>query len=786
MNPQCTVTGEHWRIGVLTDSLVRLEWSADGTFEDRCSQLAIDRDFGPVRFDVTRRGNGIVLTTEHLRLQYDGERFSPGGLQLTVIGMDGFEGTWHYGEPSRSNLHGTARTLDNADGPVRLDDGVVGRAGWAILDDSSTWLLEDGVSHLQLGMRRPDSADLYVFAYGHRYPQAVRDFLHLAGGVPMLPRFAFGNWWSRFHAYDEREYLALMDRFADEGIPFTTAVVDMDWHVTDPEPQYGSGWTGYTWNTSLFPDPERFLRRLHLRGLHTALNVHPRDGIRAFERPYVKASFRMGRDPHTREPIDFDITDPAFEDAYFDMHHDLEREGVDFWWVDWQQESFSRRPGMDPLWMLNHLHYLDSGRDGRWPLTFSRYAGPGSQRYPIGFSGDTVTSWRSLAFQPFFTATAANAGYGWWSHDIGGHMLGVRDEELETRWFQLGTFSPVNRLHSGASRFNGKEPWKFAEPYRSAMTEALRLRHRLVPYLYAMNRRAAVDGTPLITPMYWLDPDRPEAYQVPSMFAFGSELVVAPVVRPMDTVARRARSDIWLPSGLWFDFFDGRPYVAGSGGLRLSTWRAIGRTPAFARAGGIVPLGPADGSADNPERLELVVFPGADGKFDLYEDDGVFRNDPRDMRSCVTRLSYEDGRRFTVAGVPRRQARGILPASRSWTIVFRGVRNMPATVGDAQFSLDYDERTLSLTVTVDDVPTNRDVVVTFPEGLRRADDPKAADCSAVLADAWMPYALKDEAWAMIERDGPVRALGGLRSLRYGRERIAESVLSALEEIAARS
>ena len=114
--------------------------------------------------------------------------------------------------------------------------------------------------------------------------------------------------------------------------------------------------------------------------------------------------------------MEFDLTNPDFVDAYFDMHHRMEAEGVDFWWLDWQQGGVTRQKGLDPLWMLNHMHYLDSGRGGNWPLTFSRYAGPGSHRYPVGFSGDTIVTWESLAFQPQFTATASNIGYGWGPH----------------------------------------------------------------------------------------------------------------------------------------------------------------------------------------------------------------------------------------------------------------------------------------------------------------------------------------------------------------------------------
>ena len=214
------------------------------------------------------------------------------------------------------------------------------------------------------------------------------------------------------------------------------------------------------------------------------------------------------------------------------LHRGLEDDGVDFWWLDWQSGPHSRVAGIDPLWMLNHFHFLDSARDGRRPLTFSRYAGPGSHRYPVGFSGDTVISWASLAFQPYFTATASNIGYGWWSHDIGGHMFGGKDDELATRWVQLGVFSPILRLHSGANPFTAKEPWTFEPAARAVMTEHLRLRHRLVPYLHTMNHRAASEGRPLVEPLYHRWPSADEAYDQPNQFLFGSELVVAPLTTP--------------------------------------------------------------------------------------------------------------------------------------------------------------------------------------------------------------------------------------------------------------
>lgn len=179
--------------------------------------------------------------------------------------------------------------------------------------------------------RKPvSSTDLYFFGYARRIHDALHDYHQLTGPVPLLPRWALGNWWSRYHRYSETEYRTLIERFETEGIPFTVAVLDMDWHVTDPDPCYGSGWTGFTWNRTLFPDPERFLGWLHERGLKTTLNLHPRDGIRAFEDCYDRMARAVGVDSKSGSSIEFDASSPVFMSAYFDqIIHPMESQGVD-------------------------------------------------------------------------------------------------------------------------------------------------------------------------------------------------------------------------------------------------------------------------------------------------------------------------------------------------------------------------------------------------------------------------------------------------------------------------
>lgn len=191
----------------------------------------------------------------------------------------------------------------------------------------------------------------------------------------------------------------------------------------------------------------------------------------------------------------------------------MEEDGVDFWWIDWQQGTTSEVAGLDPLWQLNHYHFLDQANRKHDPLILSRYAGPGSHRYPIGFSGDTVITWASLDFQPYMTITASNIGYSWWSHDIGGHMSGYKDEELSLRWLQFGVFSPINRLHSSSSAFTSKEPWNFEPTIATIMKDYLQLRHALLPYLYTANVHTHEQGEPLMQPMYYRYTEIDDAYR---------------------------------------------------------------------------------------------------------------------------------------------------------------------------------------------------------------------------------------------------------------------------------
>lgn len=618
-----TVALPNGRITVLTPWLIRVE---HGTLCDAPTQGIWFRDIGQTAFTTRTEGVHLIVDTGEVCFYY--HRIFH---KITCIRFRDGRCVRNF---TKGNLRGTCRTLDMTNGATHLERGLVSLGGVAVYDDSKSLVLQG-----EKLIARDKCTDLYYFAYGHQYRMAIRDLYRIAGETPLIPRFALGNWWSRYKAYTQQEYQDLMQRFLDEKIPVTVATIDMDWHWVNVIERFGkearpiptdnkidrliwsgnAGWTGYSWNTDLFPDYRGLFRWLQDNKFVITLNVHPSHGVRFFEDMYEDMCRAVGQDPAKKQQVQFRVGDVTFWRAYFDvLHHPYEKDGVRFWWIDWQQGKRSEVKGLDPLWALNHYHTLDQRESGKRPLILSRYAGVGSHRYPLGFSGDTAMTWRTLDFQPYMTANAANVGYSWWSHDIGGHHMGYQDEELYLRWIQLGVFSPINRLHSTSNEFMGKEPWKRSHAAHDIAVDYLRLRHKLIPYLYSMNDLTHRTGRALCEPLYYTW-DAPEAYRKRNMYRFGTQLLVAPITRPNDRTCNAGYTKVWIPIDGCTDIFTGYRYRAGE----YTVFRDLSRMPVFALPGAILPMY-ADAETNNisnAQDMEIRLYCG-DGNFVLYEDDG--------------------------------------------------------------------------------------------------------------------------------------------------------------------
>ena len=713
--PGSMVTYENARFTILTDRLVRMEWAADGVFEDRASLAIVNRNLPVPHFTRSLKDGVLTISTGKITLTYKGGRFAPGNLSVKH-GM----GTWKPGMEPTGNLKGTTRTLDGCLGfdqlshrEKELEDGIVSRDGWALVDESSRHLFGgDGwVAERPEG----DRIDWYLFAYGHDYTAALGDFVKVAGRIPMPPKWTLGYWWSRYWIFTDEELLSLGREMKEHGVPMDVMIIDMDWHYTYKamdkrlgRDDFGQrhGWTGYTWDRDLFPDPEGFLGELHSMGYKTALNLHPASGIRpyeecypAFVRDYLSRTMDYdgpenyvfgeggyqyaGNDKPVgkagyKASVPYRMSQKEWADAYFgSVIRPLERQGVDFWWLDWQQWIESRYvKGLSNTFWINHAFFTDKADKGaERPLIYHRSGGIGSHRYQLGFSGDTHDEWSVLKFLPYFTATASNVGYGYWGHDIGGHMQKrgherLTDPEMYTRWLQYGVFTPIFKTHSTQSANLERKIWAFPSHFEY-MKEAIRLRYTLSPYIYTFAREAYDTGVSLCRPLYYAYPERPEAYKYNEEYLFGDRILATVIAEPAGADGKSAR-EVWFPSGN--DWWDMATHTLHKGGTLKTLRYAIGENPWYVKAGSILPLaGQHIPNLQAPsDTLGLLVVPGA-GKatFRLYEDDGTSKDYA--THCAFTQIEkHLSGNKLTITLHPRSGSYVGAPSERHVYLVLEG------------------------------------------------------------------------------------------------------------------
>jgi alpha-glucosidase len=629
-NPAAVVGSGDARFTVLTPQMIRMEWSRDARFEDRASLVFLNRKLPVPPFTTKVEGDALVIKTSALELRYqrNSGRFTPANLSVTLR-VNGTPVVWKPGTPDTGNLKGTTRTLDGVNGPTRLEPGLLSRDGWTLVDDSTRLLFDNSDWAWVTARPAGDRQDFYFLGYGHDYRRALGDFIKVAGRIPLPPRFVFGSWWSRYWAYTDTELMSLVADFRAHDLPLDVLVIDMDWHLTFPDKKgvnddsgHSLGWTGYTWNRNYFPEPEKFLGWAHAQGLKTTVNLHPASGVQPFEERYPEMARAMGIDPATKQYVKFDIVNPRFAENYFKvLHHPLEQQGIDFFWLDWQQEETTSVAGLNPTFWLNYVHSTDMERRGRRPLIYHRWGGLGNHRYQIGFSGDTISTWESLSFQPYFTATAANVGYGYWSHDIGGHMPGKVDPEMYTRWVQFGALSPILRTHSTKNPEAERRIWAFPPKYYDVMRAAVLLRYAMIPYIYTTAREAYDTGISVMRPMYYDYPEAAEAYQYTGQYLFGDAMLVSPVTTPLDPLHQLSRKAVWVPEGEWVEWSTGSRF---KGPQAIERNYALEETPIFVKAGAILTMQPQmKFSNEKPvDPLILTIFPGGTSTTRLYEDAG--------------------------------------------------------------------------------------------------------------------------------------------------------------------
>ncbi len=734
-SPEAVVQDGCARFTVLRPEMIRIEYSPKGVFEDNATFTVVNRQLPVPKYSKADDGEYVTITTDALSLRYRkgsnplAEPASPANLSITMS-VNGNPVVWYPGLKDPQNLKGTYRTLDGNNGDdyrSRLEDGLISRSGWAVINDSPSFERADGSRSLALvpdsggidwaaPRADADALDLYFLGYGHNYKKALYDFTLIAGKIPLPPDYVLGYWYSKYDNYSADDFRNIVKSMRDNDINADVLILDMDWHWNGEKEVSGGrgGWTGWSWNTNLIPDPEGLLADIHKGGLRAALNLHPADGVAAHEDQYKAVAEAMGLDAGSAETIPWMLEDRKFAKAFFDhIIRPLEKQGVDFWWLDWQQHLTNPRlAGLGETMWCNHVFFNDmkKNRPDRRPVIFHRWGGLGSHRYQIGFSGDTYINFPTLAFEPYFTATASNVGYGYWGHDLGGHMINYyepNDPELLLRWMQFGVFTPIFRTHATKGGHIERRIWTYDN--FPMINQTVKLRYALFPYLYTMARKAYETGVGLCRPMYYEYPETAEAYEREGQYFFGDDILVAPVVEPsVDGVSKK---EIWFPEGKWWSVAHGKLI---DGGAVRSLDYTLDQIPYFYRQGAVIVKNPPEVKhvTERPDALVLDIVAGADGACEFYEDAGD--NADYATKYATTSISHKQrGRKAEYTIAPRKGAYDGMPLSRSYKMrIFNTPRPVRAKAGGRSLQASYDASSRCTIVDVPSSPCSKGVKVT--------------------------------------------------------------------------
>lgn len=625
-------------------------------------------------------------------------------------------------------LGGYRRGLDgfNGDnGAPGTTPGLLNRDGWYLLDDTASALYDLGTRKVtpRPGLGAKSYQDGYLFGYGHDYQRGLGDLATLTGPPELLPRWAYGVWYSEYFDRTAADYRdTILPRFRAEGVPLDVLVTDTDFKAPDT-------WDGWSMDRTKFPDPQGFFDWSAAQGLHNTLNIHP--SIRRSDPKFAQAqATAKGKlqpcSAGDKDCYAFDWGDPDQLKAYLDLHREMTDQGNDFWWLDWCCDpSQSSLDGVTPDAWINQQYATEADKTVGRGFVISRaygslqaggYGNPGAvptgpwadKRSTIHFTGDTSSTWGTLKAEVGYTPGEAVAtGMSAISHDIGGHIdtTGLQGSEtyvsggktvhsnklpddMYARWVQLGTFQPVDRLHSNHS---DRLPWQYGPEAKASAEKFLNLRENLVPYTYTLAQQAAATGVPVVRPAYLQYPEEANAYTTAgSEYLYGPDMLVAPVTTPGST----ATTPVWFPPGQWTDYFTGRTYA---GGTTQNVTTDLGSMPVFVRAGGIVATrtAPVTNDVQNPlDRVTLTVASGAPGAFTLYEDNGT--NAGRSATTGVHASGHSvriDGARGSFEGQPK---------SRVWTVSVLGATAPAQVTADGRklpaSAWHWDAATHTLTV----------------------------------------------------------------------------------------
>ena len=769
---QAVFQGQFYRITILSDLLVRLEFSDEGYFEDRPTELVKFRNFEVPQMKIDQDDNFLDITTKYFNLKYVKERPFAGKVvdsNLRIVLLDGDNKEWYYNHPEVRNYYGILGDIDKTE-DLTVDEnlnnvravknkikdilykekGLYSPDGFASIDDSkSNFIDKDGT----IIYNDKNRIDIYVFMYNKDFGNCLHDYFQLTGMPPLIPRYALGIWWNKSEYYSFEDIKNILNAFNKHRIPMSILLLGDNWHLKDKNnlKRFPSG---FTFNRELFPKPKEFVEYLHDRGVNLGLNIDPSEGIYPHEPRFNDIAKNLGIGGKVTIP--FNVYDKNLLLNYFNyLIKPLYDIGVDFFWINYRKIKDRTTQGL-----LNYYHFNDFKQfEGLRPLLLAKPSKYAPHNYPVHYSGETYVAWSSLKDLPFYNSTSSNIGLSWWSHDIGGYKEGIEDEELYIRYVQYGTYSPIFRFAAKYGFYYKREPWRWDVKTLGIVRDYCLLRHRLIPYIYSEAYKYHKVGLPLIQPLYYLYPSIYDEIDYKNEYYFGTELFVAPITKPKDRVMNRSVEKVFLPEGTWYDFKTGKKYI---GNKRYNLFYKDEDYPVFAKSGSIICLADLEKNLNitrAPDTMEIHIFPGKSNAYNLYEDDG-YSNLYLQGYYLLTKIDYNYMQNnYTVIIRPLEGKTGVAPAKRNYRIRFRNTReanDVIVYIGKEKVnSVSYVEDT-DFVVEVNEVPTTQQLTINCKgkdieiDAVRLINE----DIDSIISDLQIKTSLKESIANIIFSDMP--------------------------------
>ncbi len=649
------------RLQICSDNVLRVTYSPKEFPKEDKSLIVIRRMLKPVDWKIEEKEGAISILTDSITVSINLKsglvefrdvfghcllkEYSRATTPVKVVGEKTYsveqifsvsERECFYGlgqHPGFFNYKNHTVTLIQRNWDVSIPF-LVSSKGYGILWDNYSMIrvdsFKDEEGHkLRWWSEVADTID-YYFIYGPELDEVISSYRKLTGEAPMLPLWAYGFWQSKERYKSQEEIVETVRMFRRKKIPID--VIVQDWKYWGKH-----GWNAFKFDEEYFPKPAKMVKSLHTLNAHVLISIWP-----IFDpdtEVYKDMSNRGYICPNTRcyDPFNEKARKLYWEyikKAFFDI-------GIDGWWLDATEPETGA--GWSSFYTPFHSTKTAMGSGARYlnayslmttkavyegqrnisnkrVVTLTRSSFAGQQRYSaVTWSGDIFHDWGTLREQIPAGLNFSISGVPYWTTDIGGFFSGNPEtesyREIFIRWFQWGAFCPIFRVHGTTY---AKEPWRFGPEAEKMLVKYIKLRYRLLPYIYSMAWRVTSDGYTIMRPLVMDFREDPRVLDIDDQYMFGPAFMVSPVTLPK-TPSRK----LYLPEnpGGWYDFWTGRRIERGE---MIETPTPLDVIPLHVRAGSVVPLGPSlqYTGKKSLDPIELRIYQGADGAFTIYEDDG--------------------------------------------------------------------------------------------------------------------------------------------------------------------